>query len=313
VDVAINVGNKLQHGSPSLIVGRDIKFIDMRIDSNSMGNVITTDVPLVADVAYGMDDLITAVESLMTPKLREKAKERIEQTRAFGEKARRLNALVTKNPYWDQSPMLAGRVTYELTQFADDDAIIVDETESAGPKHMFGFNPLGGREYIRSHYGHLGSGVGTAAGVKLARPDQQVICMTGDGGFIFGPTALWNMARLELPVIVVVYNNHAYSGPHNRAFSNLPDGRMVETGHFVHDYLGNPDMDMAYIAKGFGVDGEVVESPDQLKEALARARKSTRDGKPYLIDAQVARPSTLWADKPWTPPISGAKMRTRKV
>ena len=313
VDVAINVGNKLQHGSPSLIVGRDIKFIDMRSDSNSMGNVITTDVPLVADVAYGMDDLITAVESLMTPKLREKAKERIEQTRAFGEKARRLNALVTKNPYWDQSPMLAGRVTYELTQFADEDAIIVDETESAGPKHMFEFSPLGGREYIRSHYGHLGSGVGTAAGVKLARPDQQVICMTGDGGFIFGPTALWNMARLELPVIVVVYNNHAYSGPHNRAFSNLPEGRMVETGHFVHDYLGNPDIDMAYIAKGFGVDGEVVESPDQLKAALARARKSTRDGKPYLIDAQVARASTLWADKPWIPPISGAKMRTRKV
>ena len=86
VDVAINVGNKLQHGSNSLIVGRDIKFIDMRIDSNSMGNVITTDVPLVADVAYGMDDLITAVEGLMTPKLRRRAKERIEQTRAFGEK-----------------------------------------------------------------------------------------------------------------------------------------------------------------------------------------------------------------------------------
>lgn len=313
VDVAINVGNKLQHGSPSLIVGRDIKFIDMRIDSNSMGNVITTDVPLVADVAYGMDDLIMAVESLMTPKLREKAKERIEQTRAFGEKARRLNALLTKNPYWDQSPLLASRLTYELTRFADEDAIIVDETESVGAKHMFGFNPLGGREYIRSHYGHLGSGVGTAAGVKLARPNQQVICMTGDGGFLFGPTALWNMARLELPVIVVVYNNHAYNGPHNRAFSNLPDGRMVETGQFVHDYLGNPDIDMAYIAKGFGVDGEVVESPDQLKKALVRARRSTQEGRPYLIDAQVARPSTVWADKPWIPPISGAKMRTRKV
>ena len=273
-----------------------------------MGNLVGAD--------YRMQkvyDLITAVENLMTPKLRAKAKQRIEQTRAFGEKARELSALVTKNPYWDQSPMLAGRVTYELTQFADEDAIIVDETESAGPKHMFEFNPLGGREYIRSHYGHLGSGVGTAAGGKLARPDQQVICMTGDGGFIFGPTALWNMARLELPVIVVVYNNHAYSGPHNRAFSNLPEGRMVETGHFVHDYLGNPDIDMAYIAKGFGVDGEVVESPDQLKAALARARKSTRDGKPYLIDAQVARASTLWADKPWIPPISGAKMRTRKV
>ena len=50
--------------------------------------------------------------------------------------------------------------------------------------------------------------------MKLARPNQQVICLVGDGSFMFGPTALWNMARLELPVITVVYNNHAYGGPH---------------------------------------------------------------------------------------------------
>ena len=40
---------------------------------------------------------------------------------------------------------------------------------------------------------HLGSGVGTAAGVQLARPGRQVICLVGDGTFVFGPTALWNM------------------------------------------------------------------------------------------------------------------------
>ncbi len=72
-------------------------------------------------------------------------------------------------------------------------------------------------------------------------------------------------------------------------------------------------MNMAQIANGFGVDGEVVESPQQLKEALARARRSTQEGKPYLIDAQIERPNTVWAENPWIPPISGAKMRTRKV
>ena len=51
-DVVINVGNKLQHQSPALMVGRNVKFIDLRIDSWSMGNVMATDVPLVADVAY---------------------------------------------------------------------------------------------------------------------------------------------------------------------------------------------------------------------------------------------------------------------
>src|SRR4029077_1169936 len=49
-DVIINVGNKLQHNSPQPVIGREAKFIDMRIDSASMGNVMPTEVPLVADV-----------------------------------------------------------------------------------------------------------------------------------------------------------------------------------------------------------------------------------------------------------------------
>jgi thiamine pyrophosphate-dependent acetolactate synthase large subunit-like protein len=121
------------------------------------------------------------------------------------------------------------------------------------------------------------------------------------------------MARMELPVITIVYNNHAYAGPHSRVVEKVTGGRMMQTGQFVHDYLGNPDMNMAWIAKGFGVDAEVAESPDQLKAALARARKATVEGKPYLIDVQVARYGVAWADKPWTPPIHIARDRTRKV
>ncbi|MEP7069207.1 MAG: thiamine pyrophosphate-dependent enzyme, partial [Usitatibacter sp.] len=180
--------------------------------------------------------------------------------------------------------------------------IIVHEAGSVTP-HGFNFDPRGGRELFYYYGAHLGSGVGTAAGVKLARPKQQVICLVGDGSFIFGPTALWNMARLELPVITIVYNNHAYSGPHSRVIEKVPNGRMMQTGHFVHDYLGKPDMNMAWIAKGFGVEGEVARAPAELKAALARARRSTLEGKPYLIDAQTARVGVAWADPPWTPTL----------
>jgi acetolactate synthase I/II/III large subunit len=269
-------------------------------------------VPLVADVGYGLDDLIAAVEGLMTDSIRKKTADRTQEVRKFSEQAKTMEASVAKNPDWNNSPMISDRVTWEVGQFADKDAIIVHEAGSVNP-HNFGFNPLGGRELFFYYGAHLGSGVGTAAGVKLARPNQQVICLVGDGSFIFGPTALWNMARLELPVITIVYNNHAYSGPHSRVIEKVAGGRMIQTGQFYHDYLGNPDMNMAYIAKGFGVEAEVVESPDQFKAALARARKSTVEGKPYLIDAQVARMGVAWAEKPWTPPIRIAQERTRKV
>jgi thiamine pyrophosphate-dependent acetolactate synthase large subunit-like protein len=311
-DVVINIGNKFQHNGPAPIVPRGPKFIDMRIDSWSMGNVMLTEVPLVADVGYGLDDLIAAVEQLMTPALKQKAAERTEETRKFSERAKMLRAGIVNSPDWDSAPIIADRLTWEIARFADPDAIVVHEAGSVN-LHSFDFNPLGGRELFFYYGAHLGSGVGTAAGVKLARPNQQVICLVGDGSFIFGPTALWNMARLQLPVITVVYNNHAYAGPHSRVVSNVPSGRMVQTGQYVHDYLGNPDMDMAAIAKGFGVDGEVVHNPTQLREALARARAHTVEGKPYLLDVQVARKGVGWAAKPWVPPIQVAEMRTKKV
>jgi len=54
---------------------------------------------------------------------------------------------------------------------------------------------------------------------------------------------------------------------------------MVQKRQFVHDYLGSPDMNMAQIAKGFGVDGEIAESPEQLKRpSPARARRRSRAG-----------------------------------
>src|SRR5262244_458654 len=309
-DVVINVGNKFQHNGPGPIVPRGPKFIDMRIDHWSMGNVMLTEVPLVADVGYGLDDMIAAVEQLLTPALKQKIAERAENVKKFSTAAKAMRAQITNSPDWDQSPLIADRLTWEVAKFSDPDAIIVHEAGSVA-LHGFDFNPLGGRELFFYYGAHLGSGVGTAAGVKLARPNQQVICLVGDGSFVFGPTALWNMARLELPVITVVYNNHAYGGPHSRVIANVPGGRMVQTGQFVHDYLGSPDMNMAAIAKGFGVDGEVVESPGQLREALGRARKHTVEGKPYLIDAQVARKGVGWAENPWVPPIRVADMRSK--
>ena len=63
-DVVINIGNKLQHNSAALTVPRRTPFIDMRNDSASIGNVLTTAAPLVADVAYGTEDLLAAVNDL---------------------------------------------------------------------------------------------------------------------------------------------------------------------------------------------------------------------------------------------------------
>src|SRR5262249_1437488 len=162
----------------------------------SIGNVMLTAAPLVGDVGLGLADLTAAVEGLITPAIKAAAAERAEKIKRFTDQARVLRAQIPNNPEWDNAPMIADRVTFEVARSADADAIIVHE---AGSVNLWGFdfNPLGGRELFFYYGAHLGSGVGTSAGVKLARPNQQVICLVGDGSFVFGPTALWNMARLE--------------------------------------------------------------------------------------------------------------------
>jgi thiamine pyrophosphate-dependent acetolactate synthase large subunit-like protein len=311
-DVVINVGNKMQHNGPQPIVGRSAKFIDMRLDPGSIGIAINTEVPMVADVAFGLDDLTQAVQQLLTASIKQKAAERTTEIRKFTEQAKVIRGQIVNSPEWNNSPLISDRVTFEVARFADPNAIVIHEAGSVA-LHHFDFNPVGGRELFFYYGSHLGSGVGTAAGVKLARPKQQVICLVGDGSFIFGPTALWNMARLELPVITVVYNNHAYSGPHSRAISGMPEGRMVQTNKFMFDYLGNPDMNMAAIAAGFGVKGEQVSSPGELQAALARAKAMAAEGKPYLIDAQIARRGVGWVDKPWVPTIQVADLGQKKI
>ena len=154
-DVIINVGNKFQHNGPAPIVPRGPKFIDMRIDHGSMGNVMLTEVPLVCDVGYGLDDLIAAVEQLLTPGLRQQATERTADVRKFSEWAKSARAQVVNNPDWDQSPIIADRLTWEIAKFADPDAIIVHEAGSVA-LHSFDFNPMGGRELFFYYGAHLG-------------------------------------------------------------------------------------------------------------------------------------------------------------
>src|SRR5207247_6037487 len=193
-------------------------------------------------------ELMVGVEGMRTQAIKAKVQERTEEVRKATERNKKLRAQLVKNPDWNNTPLLADRLTYEVAQFAEKDAIIVHEAGSIG-LHSFDFNPIGGRELFFYYGSHLGSGVGTAAGVKLARPNQQVICLVGDGSFIFGPTALWNMARLELPVIIIVYNNHAYGGPHSRVIANVPGGRMVQTGQVGNHNMGGPDINNAALSQ----------------------------------------------------------------
>src|SRR5439155_15913724 len=89
-------------------------------------------------------------------------------------------------------------------------------------------------------------------GVKLARPDNQVVCLQGDGGFLFGQSeALWTMSRYDVPIIVVIFNNRCYNETRARMYAQ--GGRQSELRKDMLSYLGDPNVDFVSIAGAYNI------------------------------------------------------------
>lgn len=314
VDVLLNVGNKIHEGGSrgGGVIPEAIRFIDMRLDARHIVDTYPAELAMVADPNEGVADLIAAVESMLTPALKARFKERFENTRAYTTKLEqsRIQSQL-KNPGWNATPILPQRVAYEVNQLLDRDAVVVSESAST---FSMRFDPVAGKDRIGNIGAHLGKGVGTAAGVKLARPNNQTVCLVGDGSFVFGPQGLWTMARYDIPVLTVIFNNYSYNGVKDRSIElgATAKGRMRDTGRVPHDWLGDPKMQLAKVAEGFGVKAEFVQDPKDIQPALKRGINATRDGKPYVVEVAVARTGAL-ADNPWHQKLSLASERTKKV
>jgi acetolactate synthase I/II/III large subunit len=128
----------------------------------------------------------------------------------------------------------------------------------------------------------IGLGLATAIGAAVARPDRLTVAALGDGGALMGVSELETVARLGLPMVVVVYDDEAY-GAEVHHFG--PDGDPLDTVRF-------PPADIAAIGRGFGLDGVTVRDVADLapvRDWLAGARE-----RPLLIDAKVTSAHGSW-------------------
>ncbi len=289
------------------------KVIHVTTAPGEIAKAHPAELPMLADTKLVARDLITAIKSMATTeRLASIAKPRIEAIRGFNRSMLESLQEVAKAD-WNNKPISWPRLALELDAALDPDALIVDELSTEKTK-IFSYLRTrdGGRTRIgRSIQQALGWGVGLSIGAKLAKPDQQVVSLVGDGAFLFGQCeALWSMSRYEAPVITIVMNNRSYNEPRQRIMGKM--GKQGQTGKDMYCYLGNPDVDFAKAAAAFGIRGEVVADPAQIKPALDRAIKSTREGKPYLLDMVVER-SGIGAESTWYPAFSLAQRRTRQV
>lgn len=144
--------------------------------------------------------------------------------------------------------------------------------------------------YFASGGASLGWGLAASIGVKLARPGAEVVCLVGDGSFLFGvpSAALWMARHDGAPFLSVVYNNRGWNAAKGATMRRHPEGYAVRHGEFLSSF--GEGVDFAGVARAAGGHGERVASAEELPAAVSRAREAVRQGNPAVLDVLLAPP-----------------------
>lgn len=106
--------------------------------------------------------------------------------------------------------------------------------------------------------GSIALSFGVAIGAAKGRPDETTVLVIGDGALLMSLSELETVVRLDLPLVIVVMNDHSYGA----------ERHLLEVAGFPIGASMFPDCDFAELAAGLGYDAHTVASLDELR-ALA--------------------------------------------
>jgi len=305
-DTLLNLGAPMP--GPSIVtteVPDSARVIDVRIDRENTADIPPADVQIAGSVRQTTRALIDAISGMTTAAQRENLR-RDRFASAQKSAAEAVDRLRRRaNSAWNASPILAERVCHELDGLLDDTALVVVETGDRTAQSWMDFGP-GRKTLIGPTTGlALGWGAGAALGVKVVRPDDQVVALIGDGAFLFGQIeSLWTAARYDIAVTFVVFNNRSYDAERGRIHFASPIARnSSESWRDMSCYLGDPNIDFVAIARGFDIEGRAITQPGELQAAFKHALAVNREGRPFLIDAAIAQRGP-GANRNWHPGLS---------
>ncbi|XGI83820.1 biosynthetic-type acetolactate synthase large subunit [Halorutilales archaeon Cl-col2-1] len=174
----------------------------------------------------------------------------------------------------DEDSLKPQYVIEEIDRMTPDDTVV---TTGVGQHQMWAaqwYTYKEPRTWVSSGgLGAMGVGLPMAIGAKYGAPDQEVVCIDGDGSFLMTVQELSTAVREELDITVAILNNY-YLGMVRQWQELFNDERYAES-----EMEKLPQFDK--IAEAFGAHGERVESEDEVEDALEAAFEY--DG-PSVID-----------------------------
>jgi acetolactate synthase-1/2/3 large subunit len=238
------------------------EIIHVDVDPASISKTVVADVPIVGPVDWVLQQMIELVEPAL-PARSEKQTAMLAEWWEQIEGWRRQDCLKVETDDKIIKPQQVVQALYKQTK---GDAFV---TSDVGQHQMFAaqyYHFDKPRKWINSGgLGTMGFGLPAAMGVQIAFPDEQVVCVTGEGSIQMNIQELSTCAQYKLPIKVININNRAlgmvkqwqdmqYEGRHSNSYmESLPDFlKLVESyGH-----------------RGFKIT-DPAELDDVLGEALA--------------------------------------------
>jgi 2-hydroxyacyl-CoA lyase len=255
---------------------KDVRFIQLDIAAETIGQNAPTEVALVGDGKAIVNQINQALEKRewVYPK-------ETPWRSSIAEKAAANAKQIAPQLVDDSAPANYYRALKDVAAWAPDDAIIIGEgasTMDIGRTQLFNSRPR--HRLDAGSYGTMGIGMGFVIAAAVVHPDKPIISVSGDSAIGFSGMEIETACRYELPVKIVVFNNGGIGPGHEEApkdpLKNMKPNALI--------YGARYDKMM----EAFGGKGWFIEDPKDLKAAL----KDAMDFKgPALVNVRISQGS----------------------
>lgn len=242
--------------------------IQVDIEATEIGRYRPVQVGIVADARAALDGLRKA--------LRHSTRSRAPWLMDLEEGRNQWINAMTQAASTTENPMHPLRFLRGISEALPRECVIVTSHGNIdfwGDVHFRVYQPGG---YLRAgQSGCLGAEIPYGVAAKLARPNEPVVVIVGDGGFGYHCMELDTASRYGIPLIIALGNDSSWGAialPQEREY-----GRAIATSLQFRHYEG--------IAEILGGHGELVVSPDEVTPAVLRALDT---GLPSVLNVRIA-------------------------
>ncbi len=260
-DVLLAVGARFDDrviGNPKHFASVERKIVHVDIDPSSISKRVKVDIPIVGDVKDVLHELIAQIRDAQA------RPDAAALSAWWGQinEWRKRDCLHYKNSSDVIKPQYVVEKLWELTR--NSDAYI---TSDVGQHQMWAaqyYRFDQPRRWINSGgLGTMGVGLPYAMGIKLAKPDADVFCVTGEGSIQMCIQELSTCLQYKTPVKIISLNNR-YLGM-VRQWQQIDYG-----GRYSHSYM-DALPDFVKLAEAYGHVGMKIEKPADVEPALREA------------------------------------------